>query len=73
MRGFLKPRMTGNHKGNRSYPRADREINRYFQLQAPKDPLGLFNPEFLETIYAWMRACKRLYVKGLATEKLRCF
>lgn len=62
------------NKGNGYYTRIARSVNRYFQLNVPRDRLGLFKPVFLEAIKEQESQMQdlafQLYVKGLTTQNI---
>lgn len=69
---FLK-NSTGN-KGNGTYERLARCINKYFKLKIPRDRMGLFKPVFLEALKEQEATMQdlafMLYTKGLTTNDI---
>jgi len=71
---FLSNTLGGN-KGNGSYTRLARSVNKYFKLKIPRDRLGLFKPVFLEALKEQESQMQdlafELYVKGLTTNDIK--
>jgi transposase-like protein len=71
---FLKNTIFGN-KGNGSYERLARSVNKYFKFKIPRDRLGLFKPVFLEALKEQESQMQdlafELYVNGLTTNDIK--
>lgn len=71
---FLKNSPVKN-KGNGSYERLARSVNKYFKLRIPRDRLSLFKPVFLEALNEQESQMQdlafMLYTKGLTTADIK--